>query len=203
MKIIAHRGNDKVNKENSKKAILNSLNKKYIDGVEFDIRLTKDNKFIINHDPFYGGYYIKNTNSKTLQKLGLNTLEEVLSKINENKILLIEIKEENNIKKTAKHLYNTISKYKLNIYICSFNYTFLKYFHEKYKNIKCGLIIGAKINKKYIVNDFEFNSISYKYKGNIPNKETFIWTVNKPEYIKNKDENIITDNAEEIYEYLK
>ena len=77
MKIIAHRGNDNVHKENTKEAILNSLNTSYIDGVEFDIRLTKDGKFIINHDPFYHNYYIKSTNSKKLQKLGLNTLEEV------------------------------------------------------------------------------------------------------------------------------
>ena len=67
MKIIAHRGNDQIHKENSKEAILNSLTKDYINGVEFDIRLTKDNKFIINHDPFYHYYYIKNTNSKKLK----------------------------------------------------------------------------------------------------------------------------------------
>ena len=204
MKIIAHRGNDNVHKENTKEAILNSLNTSYIDGVEFDIRLTKDGKFIINHDPFYHNYYIKSTNSKKLQKLGLNTLEEVLEEIKNDKILLIEVKEDGkSIKKSAKYLYNVLCKYNLNIYLCSFNYEFLNYFYKKYKNIKCGLIVGTKINKNHIINNFEFNSVSFKYKGKIPNKETFFWTVNHPKEIINKNENIITDKAKAIYEYLE
>ena len=52
MLIIAHRGNDGINRENSKEAIVNSLNKEYVNGVEFDIRMTKDKEFILNHDPF-------------------------------------------------------------------------------------------------------------------------------------------------------
>ena len=68
MKIIAHRGNDGIHKENSLEAIINSLNKKYVDGVELDVRLTKDKKLIINHDPFYllGICFVK---SKSLQKV--------------------------------------------------------------------------------------------------------------------------------------
>ncbi len=204
MKIIAHRGNDQINKENSKEAILNSLNKKYIDGVEFDIRKTKDNQFIINHDPFYHEYFIKNTNSKKLKELGLNTLNEILAKIKSDKIILIEIKEDSpNIKKTAKYLYREIEKSKANIYLCSFNYRFINHFHKKYKKIKCGVIIGQNINRKHINNNLNFNSISYKYKGKIPDKETFRWTINNPKKIKDKNENIITDKAKEIYEYLK
>ena len=91
MKIIAHRGNDGIHKENSLEAIINSLSKKYIDGVEIDVRLTKDKKLIINHDPFYNGYYINNTNAIKLQKLGLNTLEEILSNVNNNKIIMGKI----------------------------------------------------------------------------------------------------------------
>ena len=50
-KIIAHRGiyNNKI-KENTYLAIFNAFNNKYIYGVEFDIRLTKDNKIVIIHD---------------------------------------------------------------------------------------------------------------------------------------------------------
>lgn len=80
MKIIAHRGNDNLHQENSLEAILNSLESIYTDGVEFDVRLTKDNKLIIHHDPFYKGNYISHTNSVKLQKQGLNTLDEVLNK---------------------------------------------------------------------------------------------------------------------------
>ena len=200
MKIIAHRGNDESYKENSLKSIINCLNKEYIDGVEFDIRLTKDKRFILNHDPFYKNYFIKNTNSKKLIKLGLDTLDDVLNMINNNKILLIEVKEENNIKKTAKHLNRILKRYNLNFYICSFNYNFIKFFNEKY-NYKCGLIIGKNINKKYIINSFSFNSLSYKFKGKVPNKETFYWTINNTNEIKDR-ENIITDKPKEIYKYL-
>lgn len=201
MKIIAHRGNDGINKENSLKAIINSLNKEYIDGVEFDIRITKDKRFILNHDPFYKNYFIKNTTSKKLIKQGLDTLDDILNIVKKNKILLIEVKEENNIKKTAKYLNRVLRRYNLNFYICSFNYNFINYFDKKY-NYKCGLIIGKNINKKYIINNYSFNSISYKYKGKIPKKETFYWTINNIDEINNKNENIITDKPKEIYEYL-
>ena len=70
MKIIAHRGNDGINKENSLKAIINSLNKEYIDGVEFDVRLTRDGNFIINHDPVYKNHFISETNMCDLKKIG-------------------------------------------------------------------------------------------------------------------------------------
>ena len=100
MKIIAHRGNDGIHKENSLEALLNSLTNKNIDGIELDVRLTKDNKLIINHDPFYNGYYINHTTSLKLQKLGLNTLDEVLKNINSDKIIMIEVKtNEKDIKK--------------------------------------------------------------------------------------------------------
>ena len=48
--LIAHRGifdNEKV-PENSIKAFMNAVNKKYI--IEFDIHLTKDNKIVVFHD---------------------------------------------------------------------------------------------------------------------------------------------------------
>ena len=47
MYLIAHRGLDNHKySENSFKAILTSLNEKYIDGVEFDVRITKDKKIV-------------------------------------------------------------------------------------------------------------------------------------------------------------
>ena len=204
MKIIAHRGNDGIHKENSLEAILNSLNSKYTDGVEFDIRLTKDNKLIIHHDPFYNGYYINHTTAIKLQRQGLNTLEEVLNNINSNKIIMIEVKtDDKSIKPITKVLLNTLKKYNLNFYICSFNYNFLN--NLKNTNLKIGLIISSKINTKHLNNNFSFNSINYLYNKKIPNKETFRWTVNtKKELkkIKNSD-NIITDNPKQIYNLIK
>lgn len=201
MKIIAHRGNDGIHKENSLEAIINSLNKKYVDGVELDVRLTKDKKLIINHDPFYNGYYINNTNAVKLQRLGLNMLDEILINISNNKIIMIEVKvDDKQIKQMTKKLIKTLNKYKLNYYICSFNYNFLIDF-KKCCHIKAGLIISIKINTKHINNNFDFNSINILYNKKIPNKETFRWTVNTKKELEkvNKNENVITDNPLEIY----
>ena len=201
MKIIAHRGNDGIHKENSLEAIINSLNKKYISGVELDVRLTKDKKLIVNHDPFYNGYYINNTNAIKLQKLGLNTLDEILINVNNNKIIMIEVKvDDKEIKQMTKILIKTLNKYKLNYYICSFNYDFLNNF-KKCCNIKAGLIISIKINTKHINNNFDFNSINILYNKKIPNKETFRWTVNTKKELEkiNQNENIITNNPLEMY----
>ena len=205
MKIIAHRGNDGIHKENTLEAIISSLNSKYTDGVEFDVRLTKDHKLIINHDPFYNGNYISHTNAKKLQKSGLNTLDEILNNVHNNKILMIEVKtDDSEIKIISKKLINVIKKYNLNYYICSFNYKFIKYFKETY-NIKCGLIISIKINTKYLNNNFDFNSINYLYSKKIPPKETFRWTVNNKKELNKiaKHENIITDNSKQIYKLIK
>lgn len=204
MKIIAHRGNDGIHKENSLEAIINSLNKKYIDGVELDVRLTKDKKLIVNHDPFYSGYYINNTNAVKLQKLGLNTLDEILTNVNNNKIIMIEVKvDDKKIKQVTKVLIKTLNKYKLNYYICSFNYNFLNNF-KKCCDIKIGLIISIKINTKHINNNFNFNSINILYNKKIPNKETFRWTINNVKELEkiNKNENIITDIPLEIYKSI-
>ncbi len=205
MKIIAHRGNDGIHKENSLEAIINSLNKKYVDGVELDVRLTKDKKLIINHDPFYNGYYINNTNAVKLQRLGLNMLDEILINISNNKIIMIEVKvDDKQIKQMTKKLIKTLNKYKLNYYICSFNYNFLIDF-KKCCHIKAGLIISIKINTKHINNNFDFNSINILYNKKIPNKETFRWTVNTKKELEkvNKNENIITDNPLEIYKIIQ
>lgn len=205
MKIIAHRGNDGIHQENSLEAILNSLDSIYTDGVEIDVRLTKDNKLVINHDPFYKGNYINNTNAVKLQKQGLNTLDEVLKHIHSNKIIMIEVKTDNkHIKKIAKRLLTTINKYNLNFYICSFNYHFINYLKNKTK-FKIGLIISLKINTKYLNNPFSFISLNYLFAKKTPPTEMFRWTINSPEELKkiNKQDNIITDNPKKIYSITK
>jgi glycerophosphoryl diester phosphodiesterase len=106
------------------------------------------------------------------------TLEEFLKCINTNKIILIELKfESSNYKEFVDIVFNIIKKYKLNIYICSFNYELLKYFHTKYK--KCGLLIGNLLNTSKLYNDFYFNIVSYNYRKIISKKETFLWTINE------------------------
>ncbi len=205
MKIIAHRGNDEIHLENSMEAILNSLLIPYIDGVEFDIRHTKDYNFVIHHDPFYKGYYIEKTPLKTLQRKGLDSLEDVLEKINTKKILLIEIKEESDRHKVLLIRLNKIlKKYNLNYYLCSFNYKLITTFKKKFPKYKCGLIIGIKMNTNHLENNLDFNSINYRHIEKSPDKETFVWTVNNKEIFDKvkQSQNIITDKAKEMYNFI-
>lgn len=203
MKIIAHRGNDDIHKENSLEAILNSLEQEYVDGVEFDIRKTKDGKFIINHDPFYQGYLIANTKLIKLQRLGLNSLQEVLEKVNNRKIILIELKSQLKNKKDFKALYKILIKNNLNIYLCSFHFETLKKFKQIYPTIKCGLIIALKKDLKNNLKIFDFISLNYRIKKD-SKIETFFWTINTKQQLEkiSKKDNIITDFPKKIYNII-
>lgn len=200
MKIIAHRGNDMIHKENTKEAILNSLDYEYIDGVEFDVRMTKDYKFVIHHDPFYNGKLINITKCKKLK--GISHLDEVLKNIHSQKIIMIDIKQPLVNKHYEYYLYRQLKKYNLNYYICSFNYNFVNKFAEKHPEINVGVIIGIK---EHMINSLSFNSVYHKYIDIITEKETFVWTVNTKEVFEKIPFrcNIITDKAKYISSMLK
>ena len=207
MNIISHRGsNVSKYKKNTKQALLTAINLDFIDGIEFDIRMTKDKKIVIIHDPIInlvsnGSGLVKKLKYKKLLKYNFGTKEnpskiclltELLDNIKNNKKILIELKEEsNNFKEFVDIVYNIIKKYKLNIYIASFNYELIKYFSKFYN--KCGLIIGNGINLERKYNNFDYNILSYKYRKIYNKKETFLWTINELKKDLN-NYNIITDN---------
>ena len=87
MNFIAHRGLDNHKyHENTKEALVESLNKDYISGVELDIRLTKDNKFVIYHNTsyIYLGIrkFIKSNNYKDI--LNDNKIIKIIKNIDKN-----------------------------------------------------------------------------------------------------------------------
>lgn len=200
MHLISHRGLDNHEfSENSLNAITNVLKKEYIEGIEIDVRITKDKEIVLIHDPVIdlisnGSGIVKYMNLKELQKYQygkskepLATLNEVLNSINTNKKILIELKEFGNdyiplVDETIK----IINKYNLDIYITSFNYKLLNYIKSKYKNIRCGLIIGYGLNSLKINNNFDFNIISYYYHNKINNsKLTFVFNITKKVSLNN------------------
>ena len=208
--LIAHRGNDNhIYLENTKEAIIHCLNKEYIDGIEIDVRVTKDKEFVLIHnmlvDKISNGIgfvkektlkELKNYNLKNNQKI--NTLEEILNIMN-NKILLIEIKDEtNNYKEFIEIFYKKINKYLyLNIIICSFNYELLNYLKELNKNIKCALIINTILNKDKIYNHLDYKLLSKNTLEHSKDND-FIWTINNIEDYKkikrhNNNLHIISD----------
>ena len=213
-KIIAHRGiyNSKI-KENTYLAIFNAFNNKNIYGVEFDIRLTKDNKIVIIHDETInrtsnGIGIVENMTLKELQKYNFGsknfyqtipTLEKILE-INTNKLFLIEIKVSNNSKLFSKILLDILDKYKnKKIYLMSFNKKILNVIRRKNRNLNIGLIYLTNNIKSYKYNFYVLYDklINKDIINNLinRNKEIFIWTINNNKElskIKNKINNIST-----------
>ena len=193
MKYIIHRGiTSNRFKENSYTAIKRALIDKSSLGVEFDIRLAKDDKIVLSHDNIINFNYIENMNyNDIIKNKYLTTLDKVLT-INTDKILLIDIKVNNNYKKFGNVILKEINDNKRNIYLASFNKKVIKYLRKKTKYKKGIITLNYKKNN----NDFvviNYNTISSKKINDIKNKEIFIWTIhnnNDLEKVKNKFSNI-------------
>lgn len=149
-KYIAHRGiyNKNVS-DNSYKALYDGLlSYKYI-GIETDVRVTKDNVFILYHDVLYKGKLVKNVFYKDMDNV--SKLEDIL-KINTDKIILLEIKDfDIDVKKFIK----LINKYNKNIMIMSFDVNVIKKIKKITSKYKLGVL-------NYVLNsdsDYNFDFI--------------------------------------------
>ena len=187
--LIAHRGLvNKINPENTYISILSALNSKKYVGVEFDVRLTKDNKLVLMHDKNIirttnGTGTVENMTLKELKKYQMTknktqtipTLERILS-IKTNKILLIELKINNNEKELANTLIEVLKNYPhKTIYVMSFNKKVLNILKEYTPHPPLGHIT---ILKKDITNKYDFYCIREMHltkKILSTNKKIFIW----------------------------
>ena len=149
-KYIVHRGiyNKNVS-DNSYKALYDGLlSYKYI-GIETDVRVTKDNVFILYHDVLYKGKLVKNVFYKDM--VNVTKLEDIL-KINTNKIILLEIKDfDIDVKKFIK----LINKYNKNVMIMSFDVNVIKKVKKITNKYKLGIL-------NYVLNsdsDYNFDFI--------------------------------------------
>lgn len=188
MKYIIHRGitSDSVS-ENSYRSIKRAIRDYYSLGVEFDIRLTKDNKIILAHDSVLGFNKIENMYYKDIIKIKYFTSLDTILDIDTNKILLIDIKTSNNYKVFGDVLIKHLENCNRNIYLCSFDRKILKYLRNKSK-YKLG-----HISLFYRKNSFDFFMINYNGISNKRaikiNKKLFLWTINNEkelDYVKNK-----------------
>ena len=211
MFLIAHRANNNHEfSENSKNAIINVLSKDYIDGIEIDVRITKDKRLVLIHDPIIdfvsnGHGIVKYMTLNNLQQYRygkseekITLLEDVL-KLNIQKILLIELKESgNDYIRLVDTTIKLINEYPgINIYICSFNFKLLMYLKNNYKNVKCGLIIGFGLNKLKAINNFDFLVLSGSNLGFLNTKQNnFVFGVKQSEVLKlPKNIYLITDTS--------
>jgi glycerophosphoryl diester phosphodiesterase len=96
---FAHRGGGEGVFENRLETIKSTLEKDYIDAIEIDVRVTKDEILVIHHDRgvYVNGrkIWIDELDYQKIKHLGIPTLEEVVSLFAESKKALnIDIKDE-------------------------------------------------------------------------------------------------------------
>ncbi len=191
--LIAHRGlNDHNYKENTINAFLDCLDKDYISGIEIDVRMTKDNKIVIYHNFLYGLTSVKSLKYQQLH--GVDLLEDLLKRIKSNKIILLDIKsEDNNYKLLIKKLLTLTKRYSLNYYLCSFNYRLIKDLKDK-TSYPIGVFVTDIINKNKDYHYLDFLALSRNSYFDIDFKRKLVWLVNNKKNI-DKYNYIITDKA--------
>ncbi|MBQ7136737.1 MAG: hypothetical protein IJO43_02015 [Bacilli bacterium] len=220
MYLVAHRGlHSKNTKENTLGAIKLGDSNSRIDGVEIDVRLTKDNQVVVIHDESIDR--VSNGKGKVsemsldrlkrfnygsfLKRTTISTLDEVLNKFSTKTLLIIELKDEliRNII-LAKKVLEITSRYpNLNIWFKSFSKDIVIYLKENTNRP-----VGALVNKNHIDNldlDVDFYSISKKIITNemvssklLQNKNIMVWTINSKDDMEALNNSVGT-NLENIY----
>ena len=132
--LIAHRGIHNKYKENTINAFKEAIDSSEYLGFECDVRQTKDNYFVIYHNPLYEGKLIKTLKYEELKEVPL--LNDILN-LKTDKIIMLDIKDPFlNIELFKHELLNS----KLNLYIISFYDNVIKKLNTINKNYKLGVL---------------------------------------------------------------
>lgn len=226
IKTIAHRGYVAKGVENSIEA-LEGAAEVGADYVEFDIILTKDNKFIVMHD-----YNLKRLAgiNKRVQDMNFNeivglqikqgdytskipSLEEFVTKAKElNMKLVIELKphgaEPSNY---IDILINEVKRLKLENYkFMSLNPKVVEELETKAPNLETGYVIPLQFGNFHQSNVDFFVIEDFSYRDRLveqakkQNKKVFVWTINDSalitKYLQSPANGIITDDPELVKE---
>ena len=227
-KIIAHRGVTRNDQENTLPAYHQAFSEG-ADGLEIDVRLSKDEKPIIFHDEdtsrlFKKNLEIKNTTFFELEALGNNEnriplLDEVLDFLPQNKECFIEIKSDAN---TVPFL-DKLRIEKKNITFLSFDKNVVLALKKRFPNklvfqsfhmlqierygIKKILELYKKSNSDGL--SIDIRGLSNKTIDKILEKkiDLIIWTLNSMERLKELSKKniraIITDEVKDFADFLK
>ncbi len=174
---IAHRGlHDKEHPENSISAFQKAIDKGY--PIELDVQMISDGTIIVFHDESLkrltdNDGYIKFLKKSDLDILTLKnskekipTLEKVLSVVNGQVPLLIEIKNPDKVGNLEKSLIEMLKDYKGEYAIQSFNPLVLEYFYKHAPEVKrgqlAGYLQGQKLSfiKKFALKRMLLNKLS-------------------------------------------
>jgi glycerophosphoryl diester phosphodiesterase len=227
--VVAHRGFSSLEIENSKAAIDLCYNYEYIDGLEIDVSMTKDNELVVLHTGQSGHNYnlkksiceytldelkaktfkikkistLKNilflfnidSMNKTISKRSTKllkkeepiiTFDELISEYDGKKLLLIDVKFNNQSNIMIEKLLNALSNIDCNnIIIQSDNYENLSKMKTIKPNLSYQLVISDRSQMKYINTDFIYfairdDLIDYNTLNNLINdgKKIAVWTIN-------------------------
>ena len=222
IKTIAHRGYVAKGVENSIEA-LEGAAEVGADYVEFDIILTKDNKFVVMHD--YNLKRLAGLNKRVQdmnfdEVVGLTikqgdftskipSLEEFVNKAKElNMKLVIELKphgaEPSNY---IDILIGEIKRLKLENYkFMSLNSKVMEELETKVPNLETGYVIPLQFGNFHHSNIDFFVIEDFSYRDRLveqarkENKQVFVWTINNPalitKYLQSPADGIITDEPE-------
>lgn len=204
MKFIAHRGVVKGSiKENTMEAFIEAINNSNYEGFELDVRVSKDNEFVIHHNSFIDGKLVKNLDYKELKDLGVVRLKDVL-KLKTKKKVFIEIKD---FKMNLVELTKLLNKSKLNIYLMSFDNTIIKQVSTFKRKFKVGVLnyyINSEDNYNYL--DFIcllYLGISEKTINFFGKQNIEVVVYGLPSHLKVKDYNVLLIADDEYVTKLK
>ena len=222
IKTIAHRGYIAKGVENSIEA-LEGAAEVGADYVEFDIILTKDNKFVVMHDfnlkRLVGlNKHVQDMNFDEVVGLTIKqgdytskipSLEEFVNKAKElNMNLVIELKphgaEPSNY---IDILIGEIKRLKLENYkFMSLNSKVMEELETKVPNLETGYVIPLQFGNFHHSNIDFFVIEDFSYRDRLveqarkENKQVFVWTINNPalitKYLQSPADGIITDEPE-------
>lgn len=211
--IIAHRGAcNGGDKENSLKAFENAI-AIGVDMIEFDVRKTRDEVFIIHHE--------KTLSNKLISKLSYSevltmdrsipTLEETLILTKGRVKLDVELKEEGDEKQIVEKILSHFDE--RDFVITSFKKSSLTKIKRNYPYIRVGLILGKENLKDLLISIHK--ALRAKIDILVPHwillkrgffmvprrAALFVWTVNREAMIRtfindNRIKGIITDRAQ-------
>ena len=226
IKTIAHRGYIAKGVENSIEA-LEGAAEVGADYVEFDIILTKDNKFVVMHDfnlkRLVGlNKHVQDMNFDEVVGLTIKqgdftskipSLEEFVNKAKElNMKLVIELKphgaEPSNY---IDILIGEIKRLKLENYkFMSLNSKVMEELETKVPNLETGYVIPLQFGNFHHSNIDFFVIEDFSYRDRLveqarkENKQVFVWTINNPalitKYLQSPADGIITDEPELVKE---
>ena len=226
IKTIAHRGYVAKGVENSIEA-LEGAAEVGADYVEFDIILTKDNKFVVLHD--YNLKRLAGLNKRVQdmnfdEVVGLTikqgdftskipSLEEFVNKAKElNMNLVIELKPHGaEPPNYIDILIDEVKRLKLENYkFMSLNSKVMEELETKVPNLETGYVIPLQFGNFHHSNVDFFVIEDFSYRDHLveqarkENKQVFVWTINNPalitKYLQSPADGIITDEPELVKE---